>query len=926
MKTLWIFLIVAGTISGTFAQVAHFKHNPGYQGISSLLSHDGKFVALLTAGVKGTPGCQLLIEETSGNRTKRISFNDNAVYEVTFSSDDRQLYYRHRDSLLVLSLVHWGPSLNLGPVVSWSTQGRFLAFRNKDQRLSLSIAGADHPSLFSNVKTELFAPKGTGALLQTVSDSGVALHWYDLRAGADRIFWRSSDKQAKISRIIFSPACDRVAFALKERGSGSIWQYRPGDTSARLLAEDHAAGFPAAMVIDDDPIWDFTTDGRNLLFYIRTTVRPLRSEKMLPDITLWNYTDPLSMSYQKSNLGERNYLMSIGIDTHRLTRLENDNEFVVGSLASDGRRSHSSDALRSVASDHHILVAEWTDSITTNHASKMALAYRNSEWNWNRLSAVSLYLRSLDDTSKKLIKGKMLRGNHNFFPDARMSPSGRYVVYLDEGSGKLKSYQIDRGRTRDISSSLPVSLLSVYRASSDRYTLAGILSWLPGDRLLLKDQYTDLWKVDPGRREPAYAITGGYFRKRGLCYADNDPVFYKDSTALLLNYLIDSRTGKEGFATLSLVGRPRSLRTYLGSSTDLIKKNEGPNDVFLEQFETPAKPPSLSAGNAPRMLHPLAFLNERLPVRASRPINRRVLSWKTFDGFQAFGVLYEPPNFDPRKKYPVIIAYYEGNFQRVNEYEGQGFVDEDVITCQLPYDELMKRGYLYFVVDIRYLDPSKTGGEMAYDYVVSGTKVLMKLPFVDPKAIAIMGHSMGGVETNYIVSHSHLYAGAFSSAGYSDYISLLGQENPGPGGYPDNGMLQPRLPADHLLDLKRLMANSAVYQVVSIRTPLLLEANPDDTRVPAEQGIELFQMMRRFGKPCWLLQEPGMNHGVGQTGREMIFQFFGHYLKGEPAPIWMTRGIPDYQKGTTLGEAYDTTVKTPGPSLLIPVQSNHSLK
>jgi hypothetical protein len=81
-----------------------------------------------------------------------------------------------------------------------------------------------------------------------------------------------------------------------------------------------------------------------------------------------------------------------------------------------------------------------------------------------------------------------------------------------------------------------------------------------------------------------------------------------------------------------------------------------------------------------------------------------------------------------------------------------------------------------------------------------------------------------------------------------------------------------------------------------------------------------------LGKRAWLLQYDGQSHVIGDAGCEPLQadwthrmdQFFAHYLKGEPAPMWMTRGVPAKDKGLNDGFEYDTEMKTPGPGLPSP--------
>ena len=79
-----------------------------------------------------------------------------------------------------------------------------------------------------------------------------------------------------------------------------------------------------------------------------------------------------------------------------------------------------------------------------------------------------------------------------------------------------------------------------------------------------------------------------------------------------------------------------------------------------------------------------------------------------------------------------------------------------------------------------------------------------------------------------------------------------------------------------------------------------------DGAVPWYQGIEYFMALRRLGKPVWLLQYNNEEHNLRERRNTKdltirLQQFFDHYLKGDPMPVWMSKGVPAIDKGKTYG-------------------------
>ncbi|HKJ93277.1 MAG TPA: prolyl oligopeptidase family serine peptidase, partial [Longimicrobiales bacterium] len=155
---------------------------------------------------------------------------------------------------------------------------------------------------------------------------------------------------------------------------------------------------------------------------------------------------------------------------------------------------------------------------------------------------------------------------------------------------------------------------------------------------------------------------------------------------------------------------------------------------------------------------------------------------------------------------------------------------------------------------------------------------------------------------------TNLFAAAEAGAPVADMVSAYGGLRYGTG---VSRMFQyehtqSRIGASLWAAPMRYLENSPVFALDRVRTPVLIMQNDHDTAVPFTQGIEMFVGLRRLGKPVWLINYNGMPHWptTPATIRDWnirMQQFFDHYLKGAPAPVWLEEGVPAVEKGRTLG-------------------------
>ena len=268
-----------------------------------------------------------------------------------------------------------------------------------------------------------------------------------------------------------------------------------------------------------------------------------------------------------------------------------------------------------------------------------------------------------------------------------------------------------------------------------------------------------------------------------------------------------------------------------------------------------------------------------------------LVHYRNIEGVPLTGVLVKPENFDPKKKYPLMVYIYERLSQHMNH-----FVDPKPGTSINP-SYYASNGYMVFMPDIAYTVGYP--GQSALGCVLPGINAVVDQGGVNEAAIGIQGHSWGGYQIAYMITQTKRFKAAAAGAPVSNMTSAYGGIRWG-SGLPRQFQYektQSRIGGSLWEFPMRFVENSPVFMADRVKTPLLMLHNDQDDAVPWYQGIEYFLALRRLGKECYLLNYNGEPHNLARKANARDFavrmsQFFDHHLKGKPAPDWMVKGVP----------------------------------
>jgi dipeptidyl aminopeptidase/acylaminoacyl peptidase len=525
---------------------------------------------------------------------------------------------------------------------------------------------------------------------------------------------------------------------------------------------------------------------------------------------------------------------------------------------------------------------ELTEQITPLKHGNLAYAAEWKEYAMDRSigrPAADIYLVDIRTGQRSKVKDKLTEDHY-----LQASPGGRYLLYLEN----------DQYWVMDVATHAAVNITKNVKTSFvDRESDAtvkqkppfGVAGWTKNDAdVILYDKY-DLWKISAdGAR--AVRLTDGaaeQVRYRYVRLDQEEEYIDLNKPAYLSLFGIWSK--KSGYAALRPDASATESLILVDKSVErLSKAADAP--VFAYVSETFEESPNVFVGGP--------NLKDAKRVTDTNPFQSKyawshseLIEYKSANGTRLQGILDYPAGYEAGKKYPMIVYMYEklsDTLHRYNPPSERSYYSVSAMTS-----------HGYFVLQPDIVFQKREPGLSVADCVTAAVKKVLEKGVADK--VGVVGHSWGGFDASFLATHTSIFAAAVAGAPITDLISNYGNHHWSSGiaetDHIETG--QQRMEVPLYDDLQAYIRNSAVFGVQTMTTPLMIEVGDADGTVFYHQGIELYNIARRAQKNVVLLVYGGEDHGLRKKADQVdyqhrIFAWFGYYLKGEPAPAWVTEG------------------------------------
>ena len=652
----------------------------------------------------------------------------------------------------------------------------------------------------------------------------------------------------------------------------SLW-LSEHNAPAKEIATRGNRAFPAEWVINENGMLQFSKSASRLFFGTSPEPRQKDTTQLAenrPNVQVWSWDEPVQytvQNYNKEKDLKKSYQAVYNLGNGSIFQLANE-ELPNIQLGNEG------DAPLALLS-------------TSRPYSLSSM--------WEARTRSDYYTVSLDNGERKQIA----QADYGRF---RLSPQGKYAYWYGETDSCWYTIALAEGKQYRLTTPESFPAWDEENDVPDYPYAHGAAGWTANDQnLLIYDRY-DIWKFDPTAATPPINLTVNG-RKEKLSYRleqlDKEARFIDLGKPQLLKGFNETTKGY-GFYNARL-SAPAAPKTLLAGNYMLRSINKAKNtDDVIYTMETFQQYPDIHYST-------LAFKKSVQLTHGDKQQEgfiwgtAELVSWISLDGRPLEGVVYKPANFDPNKKYPMMVNFYERNSETLYNYRMP-----EPHRSTIDYHLYNSNEYVIFNPDIRYVDGYP--GESCYNCLMPGITMMIAKGYIDEKGIGAQGHSWGGYQVAYLATRTNLFSAIESGAPVVNMFSAYGGIRWG------SGMArsfqyehtQSRLGATPWSSPLRYLENSPLFTMDKVQTPILIMHNDADGHVPWYQGIEYFVAMKRLGKPCWLLNYTGEPHWPMHMANRIdfqrrMFQFFNHYLKKEKMPKWMSEGVPAVEQPFELG-------------------------
>lgn len=515
------------------------------------------------------------------------------------------------------------------------------------------------------------------------------------------------------------------------------------------------------------------------------------------------------------------------------------------------------------------------------------------ESTWKGGTRYDLYLINLKSGEKKLISEAHERS-------VSISPDESHLVWYDRDDSTWKAMETATLKSICLTCDIDIPFYNELHDNPSPAPAYGFAGWGDNGRFVMLNSRYDIWRFDLQQKVEPLCMTTVGERSDEVVYRlmrlENRKYSYAGRDRMML-YLFDRDSKASGYAEMRYNRPGRITRLIYDDYRFSFVEKARLSDQMIWQRESFNEFPEIWTDKI-TMKSPIRVSNVGKQYEQFYRGTVSLVKWDAGNGRMHEGLYYLPENRTEGEKLPMIVSFYErqaDHLHRFNHFAPSRSV------ANIP--EYLSHGYAFFEPDIHY--NTGTPGEDALLAVVSGTRHVLSLGDVDSTRLGIQGQSWGGYQVAYIVTQTDMFAAAMAGAAVSNMTSAYGAIRWESGRarlfqYEEG---QSRL-GTTLWDneFRRYCNNSPLFFANQMNTPLLMMHNDDDGAVPWSQSIEFYLALRRLSKPSWLLVYNNDGHNLRKWPNRVdlsirMKQFFDHYLKEAPAPLWMTEGRPATLKG-----------------------------
>lgn len=505
---------------------------------------------------------------------------------------------------------------------------------------------------------------------------------------------------------------------------------------------------------------------------------------------------------------------------------------------------------------------------------------------WN-LGLMDVYRINLHNGEKTLLVKETY--NH-----ANVSPQGNYIAYFKDHQWYINNTKLNQ--TTCLTDKMDVKFYDEkddHPITTDSWGMGG---WLDNDEgLLLYDKY-DIWlfNFNGGTAQAPLNVTDAEGRNTKTRYRiirtdSKKPSFSRTEPMFLSKFDTWKKTCNIAELDLGIIG-PTKVTEDTAWVNIIAKAREADKYIFTR--ETYDKYPDI-------------WYTDHNFIPADRVTNldstlsgyalgkMKLMDYVSAAGDTLQGYYIVPNDFDPSKRYPTVIFFYE--MQSDDAYR--------FCSGMMPWNNHLPSGpmyagdgYVLFFPDVRFKVGSP--GQSSIDCLIPASRKLAALGVADTNAIGLWGHSWSGYQGAYIITQTNFFKCVIAGAAVGNMTSAysgirLESGLPRQFQYENE---QSRIGGSLWDSLDSYIRNSPVFFANKVHTPILLEFGDRDDCVPWEQGMELFLALRRAQKDVIMLEYRDEPHHPHKYFNRLDYnirmkQYYDYYLKGKPAADWIKNGI-----------------------------------